>query len=176
MANVGQVYEFVFPLRDSDDDNSVISIPVGVEGTGDEPSITEMIDIATTLGGYLQPLVGGHIYAASVNIPLVVFDSGAPDSNSDVEEGAQFIFSADDTRKVKTLRLASFKESKLLAGKDEVNTADTDVDTFLDAMLTGFDVGGVGDTITVRACDSEGRLLNDLKSALEDFRRRRKRR
>jgi hypothetical protein len=176
VANVGQVYELNMVVKDSDNDTSLMSLYLGVEGAGDEPGIEAMIDIATTMVGYMQPLLGGHIESASMSIPLVVFDSGAPDSNSDVEEGAQFNFRADDTRKVKLLRLPTFKESKLDAGNRAVNLADTDVDTWLDAMLEGFDVNEGLDTITVRATDSEGRLLNAVRVANEDFRDRRRRR
>lgn len=177
---VGQIYEFNFFIVDKKKRSAIISIPMGVEGEGDEPGIEELVDIAEALELILDPLTGGDIRSCSVSVPLAIFSANTPDSGSDVEEGALFSFTAEGTSKHKIMRLPTFREALLKSDSEAdytpVDLEAPEVENLLDAIDAGIVVGPELDEITARLVDSEGRILDGVWSAEEDFRRRKKRR
>lgn len=178
---VESIYEFNFTVVDKKKKSSVISVLCGVEGgDAEELGHDELVEVAEALELILDPLTGGDIRSCSVTIPLAIFSANTADSNSDVEEGALFSFTAEGTSKHKIMRLPTFREALLVSDSNQdytpVDLAAGEVVSLLDAIDDGIDVGPTLDTITVRLCDSEGRVLDGVWSAEEDFRRRKKKR
>lgn len=121
------------------------------------------IDAATAINA----IITGKVISAGAGFEIDL--SGAtiratPLSLSDVEEGARFIFRSV-IGAITQMRLPTFDEDKMLSGTQSVDTADADVDAFLDLILVGDGVGvGFG-----HPSDDHGSDINALESARESF-------
>ena len=119
----------------------------------------------------IDAIVKGKVMNVSIGIGVDLPGGlkSAPDANSDVEEGARFIFNALNGGSFR-VRLPTFDEAKFSSGTDLVNTADTDVAAFVTQMVTG-------ETITLQdqhpSAADESDLVS-LESARSAFTRERK--
>lgn len=157
MAVVDLAYEIEFYIEDAKGKNSIIPVFVGTVGGG-ELSISQLIDTAIALRGYLQPLVGGHIRRASVKLYLGEF-AGSPAPDSNISAGVLFILS-DGTAYRELLFLPARNDAIIAQTYEYVppGTVDfslPDVANFANMVYTGFVVAGE----TWKVADSKGDVI-----------------
>lgn len=124
----------------------------------------------------ISPLISGTIDSANLSIPLDTAGVGlaAPLPGADVEEGARFDFRAGPAGEWKTSqRIATFDESRILAGTRQVDRADPQVFDFEQAMTSSITGTNYGGTVPVRVVDSRNEGITELRSAVESFLRSR---
>ena len=115
----------------------------------------------------IDPLIKGQITELGIGLSVDLPGSGlktAPLADSDVEEGARFNWTADSGAKT-NFRIPTFDEAKMVSGTILVDTADTDVDAFVQRVLAGQTVG----LINVSPSDDRGSDIVGLDSAVESF-------
>lgn len=115
----------------------------------------------------INAIIKGKIVEAGVG--LAVDLSGAtikatPTADSDVEEGAYMGFAADNGATT-GFRIPTFDEAKMVSGTARVNTADTDVDAFVQRIISGQTVG----LTNVSPSTDRGEDVSELKVAKEAF-------
>jgi hypothetical protein len=89
-----------------------------------------------------------------------------PIVNSDVEEGARFIYNSVGGYKT-SVRLPTFNEAMMLSGSQRVDLADADV--------LAFNVAMTDPLATFSACDYRGADIVSLRSAVDSFQKSRRR-
>lgn len=92
-------------------------------------------------------------------------EMGVIEGNSDVEEGAQFIFRSESGNPTK-MRIPGFWEGQFLPGTKLVDLADEFIDEFVSFMIEGYTDVELG---TITPCDSRGEDLISLILAKEKF-------
>lgn len=125
---------------------------------------------AQQLALLIDPIISGAItrIGIAVSVALPGGLTASPASGSDVEEGAIFQFiTANNFRK--SMRIPTFLESHILAGTQNVDLADTDVDAFVDAVTSGILLTGAGGTGTPTPVDKRAEDLTALDFAHESF-------
>lgn len=120
----------------------------------------------------LQDLRGnlkGAIRKAWWNIPVTLdFGPDTPDPDSDIEEGAHFIFLTAGGYTTK-IRIPTFDEALLIAGSRLVDLAAPSVADFVNTIIDGADaIAGVLED-RMDATDKRGDDIVALKSAYEYF-------
>lgn len=88
----------------------------------------------------------------------------APDADADVEEGARFNWRTAIGSNTE-FRIPTFDEAKLVAGTNQVNTADADVTAVINQMITGHTVA----LENIQPTDERGSDVVALESARESF-------
>lgn len=120
-----------------------------------------------TTATLVNAIIKGKIVSAGVG--LAVDLSGAtirvtPDPDSDREEGAYFGFRAANGADT-GFRIPTFDEAKIVSGGTAVDTADTDVDAFVQRIIAGQTVG----LINVSPSTDRGEDVTELSTAYEAF-------
>lgn len=162
--------ELYFTVADEKDAKSTIAIPLP-----DSVGLTNIAAAVQGFGSLLEPLIQGQILTAGARVEVDISGfgwSGVAGLNSDVEEGARFVFRSV-TSLLKSLRLPTFNESKFNAQSADVDLTDTDVAAFATAMTAGLDLTGTGGTGTASPVNIHGDDLDELVSAKENFTRSR---
>lgn len=117
----------------------------------------------------LDVIIGGQILSYSANFNVSDLGTyglkGAPAANTDVEEGALFVWTSENGFLSRN-RYPTFLETKILAGTRQVNVADTDVAAVINDMVAG--VGGTAPS------DGRGDDITALSSAKEMFQKSRR--
>jgi hypothetical protein len=159
-------FEIIFSVKDEKDKYSTVRLYL--------PSSTvwtDAIEFVKDAAPLLEALIRGQITRAGIAYTVDVSDLGlraSPLSGSDVEEGANFIFTASPFQM--RHRIPTFDESKILAGTREVDLTDADVDAWVDMM-----VDGITPVATlVEPCEWRGDDLEACSSAKEAFQRSRR--
>lgn len=122
----------------------------------------------------LKPLLAGAIVGASLGIRVSLTGAtlkGAPASYTDVEEGALFSWRSAVGAPTR-FRIPTFLETFGFNTGTAVDTQDPTVDAFVQRIIQGDTQGAT----TVRWADSRGNNVASLISAVEKFKRSRKRR
>lgn len=129
--------------------------------------INALKDAAGAGAALVDALIKGKVVSAGVGIAIDltgVTIKATPTADSDVEEGARFIFNAASGSSP-SFRLASFDEDFILAGTQTVDLEDTDVDALVDFIVSGHTLSGV----TVTPSDDGGSDITSIASARESF-------
>lgn len=152
-------------LRDADGNKSNVIVPFDESGM----TLASIVEGGEDLVGLIDPITGCVVERVGVSLDIALPDDGEktdPVAGSNVQEGANFGFSAAGTGYRSTIRIPGFLES-LFSGKS-VNTVDTDVAAFVDAMVDGYAVTAD----TVPPTDKYGNDLDGLISAVKTFRKK----
>lgn len=137
--------------------NFPANVDIGVLRTNFVPTTATLIDT----------LLKGKIVQAGIGLAVDI--SGAtikatPNADSDVEEGAFFGWKAANGADT-GFRVPTFDEAKLVSGTTAVDTADTDVDAFVQRILAGQTVG----LTNVSPSTDRGEDIATLETAVESF-------
>lgn len=130
-------------------------------------AINALKDAAGAGAALIDALLKGKVISAGVGIAIDltgVTIKSTPTADSDVEEGARFIFNAAAGSSPK-FRLASFDEDFILSGTQTVDLEDADVDALVDFIVSGHTLSGV----TVTPSDERGSDITSIASARESF-------
>lgn len=152
----------VYTIVDAKGKSSTVKInfPVAVD-LGQVQSFA--VDTATMINNIIK----GQITEAGLGLAIDISGAtirSAPDPDSDVEEGARFSWRSA-VNAVTNFRLPTFDEAKLISGTRNVDTTDTDVDTFVDRILEGKTTG----LVNASPSDDRGSDIEELVSARESF-------
>lgn len=156
-----------YTIRDSKNakSTSTVWLPDGL-------TLAEAIGWAEASALLLDELITGVIDRIGINIEVDV-PAGAKDTpltvNTDVEEGARFVFGTLNGYNTST-RLATFNEAFIQPNSRIVDQTATEVAAWVEAIVTGIDVGGN----TIGAVDYRDDPVAGLLTALEAFQRSRK--
>jgi len=159
-----------FTVEDEKRQASTIEIPIP-----DTVGLANIPYAVRAIGDLLEPLLQGRIRAAGarVEVDLTEFGwSSVAGLNSDVQEGGRFVFRTV-TNFLKSLRIPTFNESKIISTTDNVDLTDADVSAFVAGMTSGIDLTGVGGTGTASPCDYRGDDITGIVTAKENFTRSR---
>lgn len=134
-------------------------------------NLVQVQDFVDDFAPILDAITDGAITGVSVSIAATLPGglASTPGANSDVEEGARFIFSTENGYST-AVRVPTFPESKISSGSQAVNLADTAVDAFVDAMVAGVTVTAG----TAEPSDYRGDDIVGVTSAVESFQRSRR--
>jgi len=138
----------------------------------DGATIAEYADVVDQLRPLIQAVITGSITAASLNIPVALTGGVAAAVNSDVEEGALFIWNTNELGVFPRNRLPTFDEAKIIPGTRLVDGADADVIAFTGAITAGLTSGATN----VQFVDYRGANIQSGKEAYEQFLKSRPRR
>lgn len=135
------------------------------------PSSTDIAVLktfVTSTAGMIDDLIKGRLIAAGIGIEVSLGGvSGlktAPTTDSDVEEGAKFLFSTG-VDSITGFRLPTFDEQFMEAGTTNVDLSNSTVTALVDRVKAGLTSG----LINVSPSDSYGNDITGLRSAQEDF-------
>lgn len=145
--------------------NTTIWIPSGT-------TYDDAMEFAAALAQLWANMSDGQVVKVGVTFAVDVsgLASNTMGANADVEEGARFVWDVDGGYKASN-RIATFLESKLIAGTNRVDLTDPDVAQWVGYMESGFTATS---TNVVNPCDYRSDDIEDLASALESFTRSRK--
>lgn len=142
---------------------------ISINWRGDEAAAwnsSNLKFVSDALLPIIDDMIDGKIVSASWSFAPVL-PSGlkaAADVNSDVEEGALFMFQSLYPYKTR-VRIPTFKEGQMLEASKQVDVANAEVDAFLGAMIDGFD----DTTLDFNPADSRGEKVTLLLSAVDAF-------
>jgi hypothetical protein len=157
------------------------TIMISIQDEKGKTSTTELnvppataYDDVRIMAGQMATLIDSMISGAIIRIGIV--DSvdlpagiaAAPGAGSDVEEGARFQYRTANGF-YSAMRLATFDESRIVAGAATVDLTDADVAAFVTAMTDGLDLSGAGGSGTIQPCDKRDEDLTALEFAREQF-------
>lgn len=115
----------------------------------------------------IDNLIKGRIVDAGIGLSVDLAGltlKGAPNADSDVEEGARFSWrTALNT--LTGFRIPTFDETFMVSGTRQVDTANSTVNTFVQRMLAGQTQG----IINVSPSDDRGEDITALDAATESF-------
>jgi len=140
--------------------------------TTDIPALIGDGVFAQTTAQLIDPLIDGVITDASATIGVDLSGLGLKTSaiaGSDVEEGANFTFRSVAGAPTR-FRLPTFDETFGLETGQAVDTSAVAVDAFVQRIIQG-DTQGL---TTVRWADSRGNNVDNLESAKDSFRKRKR--
>lgn len=126
-----------------------------------------LVDFLKTTAQLIDPLIKGQIIGIGAGIVVDLPGSGlktAPLADSDVEEGARFNWLASSGA-LTNFRIPTFDEAKMVTGTPDVDTADGDVDDFVQRMRAG----KTDTLVNVSPSDDRGSDITELESARESF-------
>jgi hypothetical protein len=153
----------VFSIKDAKNATSVMKVNF--------PAAVDIgvlrLNFGPTTATLINAIIKGKI--TEVGVGLAVDISGAtiratPDPDSDVEEGARFSWLAANNANTE-FRMPTFDEAKMVAGTREVDTADADVDAFVQRIIAGQTVG----LTNVSPSTDRGEDITVLDTARESF-------
>lgn len=161
MAAVNVIYSMTVV----DAKGSRASIPIYAH-IDDSVSITTLQSAMNTFSELFDSLTEGQLISHSISIELTnpVTWKSAPVANSDVEEGALFVFPLNGLpAKSYSVEIPAFLQSKFVG--QEVNTADTLVSDMITAMSTAGTINPKNNTWSYS-------LLAPVRRAYKTFRKR----
>lgn len=128
----------------------------------------QLLEFANAYAILLDPLIAGAITRIGIvqTVPVPGSVKASAEANSDVEEGARFQFRTENGFYT-SMRLPTFRESFIIAGSNKVNTAATEVASYVTAMVTGLATPVAGGTVT--PSDKRGEDIIALSNAVEQF-------
>lgn len=132
-----------------------------------DTDLSDQLEVARLAQLLVDPLIGGQIVRCGLIVD-VDLDSGiktTPDVDSDVEEGAQFIWKSETNHNTQT-RIPTFLEDKLNTASRTVDLSDSDVMDFNNAIIDGIEVTSPR---TIEFQDNRGDDITLLQSAREHF-------
>lgn len=155
-----------FAIRDGKGAKSTIGIYLPDDQT--LVSVQEFVDLFAPI---IDDITDGVIDGVSLSVGMVLPAglAASAGANSDVEEGARFIFASEGGYRT-SVRIPTFPETKILAGSRNVSLVDVDVDAFVDAMIDGLLVTAG----QAEPSDYRGEDVVSLVSAIESFQRSRR--
>jgi len=159
-----------FTVEDEKRQASTIEIPIP-----DTVGLANIPYAVQAIGDLLEPLLQGRIRAAGARVEVDLSEFGwasVAGLNSDVQEGGRFVFRTV-TNFLKSLRIPTFNESKIVSTTDNIDLTDADVSAFVAGMTSGIDLTGVGGTGTASPCDYRGDDITGIVTAKENFTRSR---
>lgn len=138
----------------------------------DAVSVAGLAEVGLAIAQSILTIVTGRIVSISacINVDLTSLTGNTVALNSDVEEGARFIWNSTGGFTTSN-RLPTFDEQYIVAGSRMVNVDAPAVEAFINLIEGG--VVTVGDG-TVAITDYRGAEVVDLDSARESFQRSRK--
>lgn len=140
--------------------NIKINFPVAVD-------IGQVASFAGDTATMINSIITGKILNAGIGLAVDLSGAtirSAPDPTSDVEEGARFSWRSA-VGAITNFRLPTFDEAKMVSGTRNVDTADTDVATFVARILAGKTTG----IINASPSDDRGSDIGVLEGARESF-------
>jgi len=135
----------------------------------DATSLADAVLYAQELAKLIDPIITGAIVRIGLSKTVAVpgtLDTTA-DSGSDVEEGARFQFRTSGGF-YSGMRLATFDEANISAGSRVVAT-NANTTAFINALVSGINLTGVGGSGTIQPCDKRDEDLTALEFAREQF-------
>lgn len=158
-----------FLLRDSKNKTSTLSFPVDGDMTQAE---------LKTWCDSMQPLVSAITDCAVVSATAtedvsVYVDTAEP--NSDVEEGARWIYDVIGTNKSRTFRVAGVREALVDSNGRNVKQSEPTIQAFQEAVVSGTGLVPAIPTLDSEARNLTGGVAGAPKSALEEFTKSRRR-
>jgi len=141
----------------------------------DDTDIPQLVGdgvFAQTTAQLIDPLIDGVITGAGATIGVDLAGLGLKTSaiaGSDVEEGANFTFTSTEGAPTR-FRLPTFDETFGLETGQAVDTSAPAVDALVQRIING-DTQGL---TTVRWTDSRGNNVDNLQSAKDSFRKRKR--
>lgn len=161
MASISVVYT----IRDEKGANSLmqVNVPSSI-------SITDVALFAQQMAPLINSLITGAItrIGVALTIGLPAGLRASPLSGSDVEEGGRFQFRTSLGNFTST-RVPTFDESKVNAGTADIDTTDADVLAFVNSMLSGIDLVGLGGSGIIQPSDTRDEDITALEFAREQF-------
>ena len=154
----------VITLRDGKGLESQIILNItSVNGTTD---IAAQIGTAELMQSLVDSITTGQIVRCGLifDLDLVGGLKSAPNANSDIEEGAQFIWRSSTGHNTAS-RIPTFDEDKIVTATRSVDLSDGDVSDFNDAIIDGVEIASV----LTEFLDSRGDDIEALLSARETF-------
>lgn len=133
----------------------------------DSTDIAILKTFAASTATMINAIITGKIISAGIGLEVDLSSAtirSAPDPDSDVEEGARFIWNSA-IGALPSFRLPTFDEAKMVSGTRLVDLTDTDVDAFHDRIIAGQTVG----LINVSPSDDHGEDIESVQSARESF-------
>ena len=133
----------------------------------DATTLTDAQEFAAAMGQALADIMTGGVVAIGIcyDVSVASLTSNTIEVNSDVEEGARFGWEVAGGFNASN-RLATFAQSKLIAGSKEVDLTDADVIVFVDYMIDGFTPIS---TLDVLPIDYRNADIIALTTSLENF-------
>lgn len=159
------IWEVSFGFHDGENHTSVFK--VNLDGT---LAVATLDTWSPLFHAILENITHGDVREVRISKLLDVFTAGSATADSDVELKALFSWQPLGTIKKMISRIPAFRREYILDNSDQIDTAQANVAAFTDAMLSGIDAGGT----QVRPLDTEGRTLDGLLYATEDYGRKRK--
>lgn len=117
----------------------------------------------------LEPIIDGRIVSAQWIIPVGFdFTPQVADPNSDVEEGATFLFETADGYSTR-MRIPTFKEALLVAGSRAVDLTASAVQDWVNTIIDGPDsLAGIPED-RINMTTNRGEDITLLRAAYEVF-------
>jgi hypothetical protein len=154
-----------FALRDAKGATSIHTVNLA-----DTVSLDNVVAFVEEFYEILDDLTGCAIDGAtlSISVPPAVGNSikATPVANSDVEEGATFIYVTEGGYTTRA-RVPGFLETLIVAGSQSVDQDAAAVLAYLAAVVGGLSVGTPA--VTVEPTDYRGDDIQSLKTARESF-------
>lgn len=161
-------YGIVMSFEDAKGEKSttMVNVPTGL-------TLANLTIFGQEIAKLADALINGIItrIGIAIMIPLPTGINVAPNSVSDVEEGAAFNFRTAGGYRT-SLRIPTLLESLVSPGSSDIDTSDPDVAAFVSAMISGIDLTAatpVAGTGTVTPTDSRGDDIVALTDAKEQF-------
>ena len=154
-------FELYVRIRDEDGDASTMTLKFP-----DSLTVGDITDYAGAFLPLLDAVINGKIEAAGVCLAVSLPGGlkAAPINNTDVQQGAQFLFRAG-AYPVR-LRVPTFKPTMFVAGSKTVDITDADVLNFRNAILNGLTPVAT----LVEPSSNRGEDIDSWVSAVENFR------
>jgi len=130
-------------------------------------TLAQIAEFASEFGDLLDNITECKVIECTAYISLTPGASlkASPVAGSDVEEGGLFTFSVAGSAYVESINVPGLVQGKFT--NTVVNTADTDIDAFVDAIVVGLDATGT----TVVPLNKWGLNIGALISAVKKFRK-----
>jgi len=138
-----------------------------ITNTSTDTDIQDQLEVARQSQLLIDSCIGGQIVRCGLIVD-VDLDAGiktTPDIDSDVEEGAQFIWKSETNHNTGT-RIPTFLESKINNTLRTVDMTDADVIALNDAIIDGIEVTAPR---VIEFQDNRGDDITFIQSAREHF-------
>lgn len=155
-------FEIVYEYTDASGDKAESAIRLVTNLT-----LVNYIDFARAMGVLVNNIVGGIVSRAGLRVAVDVsaLTSNVVDTTSDVEDVGAFQYATVDNRPVR-VNVPGIVEAKVLAGSDDLDTADPAIAALNTAMVSGIAVTAA----TISPTDQAEDDITTLIFARERFR------
>lgn len=164
------VFSIIYTIRDEKAVESTTSVNLP-----ESTAFTDVALFAAELAKIIDPIITGAIIRIGVAFQVTLPGglASTPAANTDVEEGARFQWRTVNNYMASN-RLPTFDEQFIQAGTREVDQTDANVAAFVNAILTGINLTGVGGSGTIQPSDYRGEDITAIDTAREMFQSSRK--